>query len=94
MVVVKVMMMIMEKEESEKFPNKKKNFFFVPFLSFPLRLVKRFVKDFSTSIHPSINRSLNKFPFSFGHNVVKNCFPELAAKKKRGEHQSPNNKQQ
>ena len=54
MVVVKVMMMMMEKEESEKFPNKKK-FFFVPFLSFPLRLVKRFVKDFSTSIHPSID---------------------------------------
>ena len=36
MVVVKVMMMIMEKEESEKFPNKKKIFLF---LSFPFLCV-------------------------------------------------------
>ena len=62
MVVVKVMMMMMEEGESEKFPNKKKNFFFVPFLSFPLRLVKRFVKDFSTLyIHPSIIKLISFF---------------------------------
>ena len=38
MVVVKVIMM-MEEGESEKFPNKKKIFFFVPFLSFPFLCV-------------------------------------------------------